>query len=140
MPVPMQTLCRAPEAPVKGESSAQAQLQPEPGRLFHEAHCLVDGQHRAILLVVPGLDVGDAAAVGVLDRLELQRHREAAAARLPTNSGQPLPDEGRVLDRPLEVRHTEPTALAVDRGKERIGQEAGYLDPVLLPLLERLWR
>src|SRR5215210_5393175 len=96
----------------RAHSRAQGQFQAEPGGLFFETHGLVYGQHRAVFLVVPGLDVVDAQALGVADGFQLQSHRQALAASLAANTREALPDKGRVLDRALQVLHAEPAAVA----------------------------
>src|SRR5258705_3521581 len=111
MPALMHRSCRTVEALFTPWSGAEAQLQADRGGLLHEAHRLVDREHRLVLLVIPRLDVIDAGALRVADRLELQGHRQARSARFSPHAGESLPDEGGILNGPLPVRHAEPMSV-----------------------------
>src|SRR5258705_3174635 len=115
MPGLMHRSCRTVEAPVNRWSRAQAQLQADPRGLLRESHGLIDREHRPVALVVPRLDVVDAEPLRMTDRLELQGHRQALSTSLAPHAGESLPDERGILNRPLQVRHAEPTSFAVDR-------------------------
>src|SRR5688572_10762997 len=136
MPVQMHSACRTAPRYLGHFSGTEAQLQTDPGGLSGESHRHVDGEHRLIALVVPGLDVVHAKTLRITDRHELERHCEALSARLTPHTGQALPDKGGILNGPLQVRHTEPTALGVDGDEERVREEAWRVGPVLLPLFE----
>src|SRR5687767_9199814 len=131
MPAQMHSACRTVGQYLAHFSGPETQLQPEPCGLSGEPHRLVDRQHRLVALVVPGFDVIDAKTLRITDRHELQRHRETLAARLTPDAGQALPDKGGVLNRPLQVRHTEPTAAIVDGHEERVREKARRPRPVL---------
>src|SRR5258705_8616758 len=133
MPGLMHRSCRTVEAPVNPWSRAQAQVQADPRGLLHEAHRLVDRKDRPVSLVVPRLDVVNTETLRVPNGLELQGHRQALSTSLAPHAGESLPDERGILNRPLQVRHAEPTSFAVDRDEERVRQEARPIDPMLSP-------
>src|SRR6266545_2929839 len=137
MPAQMQTSCRAPRTPISVCSGTQTKLDTDPGRLFRETHRFVDREHRPVALVVPRLDVVDATSPRVTNGRELQGHGESPTTCLAPHAREPLPDERGVLDRPLQIRYSEPASLGIDRDEEGIRQKARRIDPVLAPLLER---